>query len=34
VDQQKTESAADAKSDEGEPVREKKAKKEKLTPVG
>ena len=35
VDQQKSEAAAvGEKSDEEEPVREKKAKKEKLSPVG
>ena len=33
VDQQKSEAAAE-KSDEPEPVREKKVKKEKLSPVG
>jgi glycyl-tRNA synthetase alpha subunit len=33
VDQQKSESAAE-NSDEPEPVREKKAKKQKLSPVG
>ena len=34
VDQQKSESASPERSDEPEPVREKKSKKEKLTPVG
>ena len=34
VDQQKSEPAASEKPDEPEPVREKKAKKEKLSPVG
>jgi glycyl-tRNA synthetase alpha chain len=34
VDQQRNESASPEKSDEPEPVREKKSKKEKLTPVG
>jgi len=34
VDQQESEAAAGDKSDEGEPVREKKARKEKLSPVG